>query len=113
MMAGIATRVSGPHSLIDLRSIRIAIAIVLSHSNFGRVRLRHRQRHVLTRRDHIELPWKQHHEPAAIANAPSNARSVIPGAPVQIGACRSNYGGSRILGDHQAAEKRSRVCALN
>jgi len=37
-------------------------------------------------RDHVELAWKQHHEPAGIVNAIGNASGIITGAPVEISA---------------------------
>ena len=72
--------------------------------NFGKLRFRQRQWHMLAGRDHIELAWKQHDEPAGIANATGDASGVFAGAPVEIGARRSDDRRSRILRNHQAVE---------
>ena len=45
---------------------------------------------MLTGRDHIELAWKQHDEPAGISNAIGDAAGVFAGTPVEIGARRSD-----------------------
>ena len=34
---------------------------------------------ILARGDHIKLPWKQHHEPAGMANATGDPSGVIAG----------------------------------
>ena len=54
--------------------------------------------------DHVELAWKQHHEPTPMANATGDATGVIASPPVEIGARRSNDRRSRILRNHQAVE---------
>jgi hypothetical protein len=36
--------------------------------------------------DHVELAWKQHHEPTPMVKATGDATGVIAGPPVEIGA---------------------------
>ena len=59
---------------------------------------------MFARRDHIELAWQQHHEPARMANATGDPSGVIASTQIQIGARRSDDRRSRILRNHQAAE---------
>jgi hypothetical protein len=80
------------------------ILLTIVGLEFGNLWFRHRQRHMFARRDHIELSWKQHHEPTRMANATGEPSGVIAGTQVQIGARRPDYRRSRILRNHQAAE---------
>jgi hypothetical protein len=96
----------GCNSGIDLGfgQIPIALAVVFPDLNFGKLRFRQRQRHMFPGRNHIELAWKQHDEPAGITNAIGDASGVFASAPVEIGARWSDDRRSRILRNHQAAE---------
>jgi hypothetical protein len=67
---------------------------------FGR-----RQRHMPAGLGHIDHAWKQHHESTRMANAIRDATGFIAGAPVQIGARRSDDRRSRILRNHEATKR--------
>jgi hypothetical protein len=91
----------------------VPISVAFLELNFGKLRFRQRQRHMIAGRDHIELTWNEHNESAGMVNATSDASGVIPGTPVEIGTRRSDDRRSRILRNHQASERRNRLCALN
>jgi hypothetical protein len=59
---------------------------------------------MLARRDHVELAWKQHHEPARIMNAIGDASGLLAGTPVEIGARGPDDRRSCILRNHQAVK---------
>jgi len=114
-MADRAACIGGRRSRIGIRfgQIRVAFTILFSDRNGGKARFWERQWHVLAGRDHIKLTWKQHHEPARIVNAAGGASGGVAGAPVEIGARRSDDRRSRILCNHHAMERRNTVFVLN
>ena len=85
--------------------LHAALAGMFRDFDLGDLRFRHRQRHLAVGRDHVELARKQHHEAAGMANATGDATGVVASTPVEIGARRSDDRRSRILRDHQAAER--------
>src|SRR5262249_36648519 len=95
-------RLAGPDLLVPILVGRIDFTLFLFVREFGNVWFGHRQGHMLARRDHIEFPWKQHHEPTGMANATGNSGGVIAGTQIQIGARRSDDRRSCILRNHQA-----------
>jgi len=66
--------------------------------------LGHRQRHMPASLGHIDLARKQHYEPTRMANAVGDATGIIAGAPIEIGARRSDDRRSRILRNHETTE---------
>ena len=84
--------------------IDVALFLFVDLNEFGKLWFGHGQRHMFARRDHIELAWKQHHEPTRMANATGDPSGVIASTQIQIGARRSDDRRSRILRNHQAAE---------
>src|SRR5262249_53744308 len=72
-----------------------------------------RQRYVFASLDHVELARKQHHKTAGVADASSDAGGLVAGAPIKVRARRPDDGRARILRDHQSAERRGRLRALD
>ena len=92
-----------PPILVGAENLTLLLLFV-HPGEFGDVWSGHRQRHIFARLYHIEISWKQHHEPAGMANATGNPSGIIAGTEVQIGARRSDNRRSRILRNHQAAK---------
>src|SRR6476660_408815 len=82
----------------------VPLSVAFLELNFGKLRFRQRQRHMIAGRDHIELARNEHNESAGMVNATSDASGVIPGPPVEISTRRSDDRRSRILRNHQASE---------
>src|SRR5262249_48584722 len=95
-------RLAGPDLSLPILLGRIDLTLFLFVREFGNVWFGHRQRHMFARGDHIELPWKQHHEPAGMANATGDPSGVIAGTQIQIGTRGSDDRRSCILRNHQA-----------
>ena len=106
--------VGGCCARIELRSGQrhVALARVFADLNLGKLRFCQRQRHMLAGRDHVELAWKQHDEPAGIVNPIGDASGIIAGPPVQIGPRRPHDRRPGILRDHQAGKAGNRFCAI-
>src|SRR5262249_23622221 len=100
-----------------LDRIGLALAVLLAHFladvERGDLRFRHRQRRLAAGCGDIELARNEHHEAAEMANAPGDATGLVAGAPIEIGARRSDDRRSRILRDHQALEGRGGLTALD
>ena len=109
MASGHVNRTHRPNTWLHRPSLRRED----SPCQLGAVHTWHRQRHLAAGRDHVELARKQHHEATRMANATGDATGLIAGAPVEIGARRSDDRRSRILRNHQAAEGRGRLHALD
>ncbi len=92
------------HDLAGLDGICLAFAVRFVDFDLGDLRFRHRQRHVLAGRDHVEFARNEHREATGMANAAGDASGVIAGSPVEVGARRSHDRRSRVLRNHQPAE---------
>src|SRR6476646_9053328 len=77
------------------------------------LRSRHRQRRLTADRGNVDLAREQHDKTAGMADATGDAAGCLARAPIQISTRRSNDGGSGILRDHQTAEGRRRLAALD
>jgi hypothetical protein len=86
-------RLAGPRFSVSILAggdIYFAVIVLVGFHVFKDLWFGHRQRHVPAGFGHVEFARKQHHKPTGMANAIGDPSGVVAGAPIKIGARRSD-----------------------